>query len=67
MPQTVNDILILCSDGLLRAIDESNFRSILASDRDLTGKTALIYETVLSNDPPDNTSCILINVVGAIA
>jgi PPM family protein phosphatase len=53
------DIILLCSDGLMKAIHKSEVAEILALQISVAEKSASIFEACLKGGMPDNTTVIL--------
>ncbi len=56
----VGDFFLICSDGLLKSLNQKIIKSILKADKDLETKTKKILENCLQAGADDNTSVILI-------
>jgi len=56
----VEDIFLICSDGLLKSLNQKIVKSILKADKDLETKAKKILENCLRAGAEDNTSVILI-------
>jgi protein phosphatase len=55
-----DDIFLICSDGLLKSLNQKIIKSILKADKDLETKSKKILENCLQAGAEDNTSIILI-------
>jgi protein phosphatase len=58
-----NDIVLICSDGLLKSLNQKVIKSILAADKDIATKAGKILENCLRNGAEDNVSVILIHQI----
>jgi protein phosphatase len=56
----VSDKFLICSDGLFKAMNPKQLKSILSAEKDLNIKTEKILDVVLENGAEDNVSVILI-------
>jgi serine/threonine protein phosphatase PrpC len=54
------DKFLICSDGLFKAMNPKQIKSILDSKRDLDIKIKKILDIVLENGAEDNVSVLLI-------
>lgn len=56
----VDDILLLCSDGLHGALEENEISEVLSSERTLEEMCDVLVQTALSNGGTDNITLILV-------
>lgn len=59
----VDDILLLSSDGLLKALSIKQVKAILSNSKPIDDKASFILRKALEADAEDNISCILIEVL----
>jgi len=59
----VDDIFMICSDGLFKSLNLKFVKSILKADKDLETKAKKILENCLKEGAEDNTSIILIHQI----
>jgi len=57
------DIVLLCSDGLFKALAVDQVRAVLRNSRNLAEKAEFLCASVAKQDAPDDTSCILVQAV----
>jgi len=55
-----DDIFLICTDGLLKSLNQKIIKSIMKADKDLETKSKKILENCLQAGAEDNTSIILI-------
>jgi protein phosphatase len=58
-----DDIFLICSDGLLKSLNQKIIKSILKADKDVETKAKKILENCLQSGAEDNTSVILIKQI----
>lgn len=58
---SLNDKLLICSDGLFKALNLKQVKSIISANKDIENKTEKLLETALQNKAEDNVSVILID------
>jgi serine/threonine protein phosphatase PrpC len=58
----VNDLFLICSDGLFKSLDKKIIKSILLSDENEPGKVKKLLEMCLVTGAEDNVSVILIRI-----
>lgn len=58
----LSDKFLICSDGLFKAMNSKQLKSILNAEKELHIKTEKILDIVLKNGAEDNVSVILIEV-----
>ncbi len=56
----VEDIFLICSDGLFKSLSHKIVKTILKADKDIETKSIKILENCLQSGAEDNTSIILI-------
>jgi serine/threonine protein phosphatase PrpC len=59
---TKGDILLICTDGLFKAISEEAAKAILESEKTISSKCKDLLGFALSNTAPDNISVILVEI-----
>ena len=59
----VGDVYLLCSDGLAKAVPRVRVRAVLCNNRTLQEKAEFLRRLVVQSAEPDDTSCVLIEVV----
>jgi len=57
-----NDIFLLCSDGLLKALKLKQIKAVLSNARPINVKNRFFLQKALEYGAEDNLSCILIKV-----
>lgn len=58
-----NDILLICSDGLLKSLNQKVIKSILSADKDIPTKARKLLENCLQSRAEDNISVILVHQI----
>lgn len=58
-----NDIFLLCSDGLFKALQQKHIKVIIGSNQPLTQKVQFLLQKVLEHGAEDNVSCILVEIL----
>lgn len=61
---TLKDKLLICSDGLFKAINQKQAKSVISADKHIENKTKKLLEIALQNKAEDNVSVILIDCIG---
>lgn len=59
----IDDIFLICSDGLFKSLNQKIVKSILKADKDIETKAKKILENCLEAGAEDNTSIILIHQI----
>jgi serine/threonine protein phosphatase PrpC len=57
------DLFVLCSDGLLKALNPKQVKAILANNQQLKEKVQFLRKKVLDNQAEDNVSCIVVEII----
>ncbi len=59
----IDDVFLICSDGLFKSLNQKIIKSILKADKDIETKAKKILENCLQSGAEDNTSIILIHQI----
>lgn len=57
-----DDLFLICSDGLFKALPTKQIKLILMNNQTLNKKAEFLLKKVLENGAEDNVSCILIHI-----
>ena len=58
-----DDLFMLCSDGVFKALKQKQIKAVLLSNQPLNAKARFLLNKILENGAEDNVSCIVIEVV----
>lgn len=61
-PLEINDLFLLCSDGLHGVVPNAHIQSVLTRPLDLTSKVRQLVEMAKDNGGPDNISVVLVRI-----
>lgn len=59
----VNDVVLLCTDGLTNMVDDEEIRLIVLGQRDIVEKTQMLVETANRHGGRDNITVVLIEPI----
>ena len=58
----INDLFLICSDGIMKSMNIKVLKSILKADKDIQTKLKKIFENCINEGAEDNISAILIHL-----